>query len=231
MQENIIRPRLWWFAERVRRGVLFADIGTDHAKLPVYLVQSGKVTHAIASDIGEGPIARARAYIRACGLENKIDTFIGDGIAHLPITSPADIAICGMGGETIRNIIDATPSLKDANIHLLLQPMTDFSLLRNYLAENGFCAIEEDIVSSDGRMYQCMIYVYTGKPYKISAVEAELGKLCIQRRSETFLRYVQRRRGIVQKCLDGKKISGVDSAEESTLLRAYTTILEGEICN
>lgn len=226
MQKNMIRPRLKWFADRVRQGVLFADIGTDHAKLPVSLVQSGKVTRAIAADIGTGPICRARAYINACGLAGKIDTFICDGVTGLPIKPPADIAVCGMGGETIRNIIKAAPILKNENIRLLLQPMTDFSLLRQYLAENGFIALEEDIVSSDGRMYQCMIVSYCGKPYTLSAVEAELGARCIQTRSNTFLRYVKRRMGIVQKCIDGKRGSGADATVEEALLAAYQTILE-----
>lgn len=231
MIENTIRPRLMWFAERVRQNVLFADIGTDHAKLPVYLIQSGKVKNAIASDIGEGPIHRARAYINVCGLADRIDAYIGDGIGHLPITPPADIAICGMGGETIRNIMDATPFLKHPDIRLLLQPMTDFALLRHYLAKNGFAPEEEDIVLSDGRMYQCMIVCYTGKAYALSNAEAELGSLAIEKRSATFLQYVTRRKGIVQKCLDGKNRSGADASEETALLSAYNKILQGEICN
>lgn len=226
MQENVIRPRLMWFARRVRQDVLFVDIGTDHAKLPVYLMQSGRVQRAIASDIGEGPIHRARAYINACGLTKKIDTYICNGIADLPIQPPADIAICGMGGETIRNIIESAKILKDENIRLLLQPMTDFALLRQYLAANGFSAIEEDIVLSDGRMYQCMIVCYTGKSYTLSAEEAELGARCIQKRSDIFLQYVKRRVDIVQKCLNGKRVSNVDVAEEETLLSAYQRILE-----
>ena len=228
MQENMIRPRLRWFADRVRPGVLFVDIGTDHAKLPVSLVQSGKITHAIAADIGEGPIGRARAFIHACGLSHKIDTYICDGVAALPITPPADIAICGMGGETIQGIIDAAPILKNENIRLLLQPMTDFALLRRYLAANGFAAIEEDIVSSDGRMYQCMVFRYSGETYTLSPAEAELGALCIQTRSDTFLQYVKRRINIVQKCVNGKLVSGADIFEEEVLLAAYQKIMEGK---
>ena len=225
--ENTIRPRLFWFAERVRQGILFVDIGTDHAKLPVYLVQSGKIQHAIASDIGEGPIGRARTYIQACGLQNSIATYIGDGVGHLPITPPADIAICGMGGETIRNILSDAPFLKHPEIRLLLQPMTDFALLRHYLSQNGFTPVEEDIVSSEGRMYQCMIVRYTNEPHTLSAVEAELGALAISKRSDTFLQYVQRRKIIVQKCLSGKNISGADITQETNLLNAYNMILKG----
>lgn len=229
MQDNTIRPRLLWFAERVRDGVTFADIGTDHAKLPVFLVKNGKISHAFASDIGEGPIERARAYIAINGLSDKIKTYIGDGVTHLDIQLPADIAVCGMGGETIINIIDSAPFLKNSDIRLLLQPMTDFTMLRRYLAENGFEALDEDIVESDGRMYQCLMVCYTAKQYQLSDAEAELGKMCIEKRSDTFLKYVQRRYNIVKKCADGKIKAGLNASEEAALLADYDKILKGEI--
>ena len=229
MQDNRLNPRLAWFVERVRRGVQFADIGTDHAKLPVQLVKSGKIAKAIAADIGEGPIARARMYIHACGCAGKIETVVTDGLSGLAILPPTDIAVCGMGGETIRNILAAAPVVKDPRVRLLLQPMTDFALLRNYLAENGFAPIEEDIVASEGRMYQCMIVSYDGAPYALTDAEAELGKLCIQKRSETFLQYVQRRQAIIEKCRLGKQKANADTAEEDALLCAYERILAGEI--
>ena len=229
MSENSISQRLLWFAERVRDGVTFADIGTDHAKLPVYLVKSGKVPRAVASDIGEGPIARARMHIGINSLGDKIETFVGDGIAHLNLSAPADIAICGMGGETIINIIEGAPFVKNADIRLLLQPMTDFAMLRNYLAETGFSPVDEDIVESDGRMYQCMVVCFNGKPYSLTDAEAELGKLCIEKHSDTFTRYVQRRYNIVKKCYDGKIKAGLDVSEEMSLLSDYDKILKGEI--
>lgn len=229
MSEISISQRLLWFADRVRSGVTFADIGTDHAKLPVYLVKCGKVARAIASDIGEGPIARARAYIGVNGLGDKISSFVGDGIAHLNIEAPADIAICGMGGETIINIINGAMFVKNRNIRLLLQPMTDFAILRNYLAENGFAPVDEDIIESDGRMYQCMVVEYIGEAYMLDSVEAELGALCIKKRSDTFLKYVQRRYNIVKKCHDGKIKANLDVSEEKNLLTDYDKILKGEL--
>ena len=98
MKNGALNARLLCAAELTRQDATFADIGTDHAKLPVHLVQTGRVQHAFASDIGEGPIARARAYINACGLSDRIGTFIGDGIAHLPITAPAGV---GFSDKTI----------------------------------------------------------------------------------------------------------------------------------
>ncbi|MBE6679365.1 MAG: SAM-dependent methyltransferase [Ruminococcaceae bacterium] len=227
MTDISISSRLFWFAERVREGVLFADIGTDHAKLPVYLVKSGKVEKAIASDIGEGPIARAKTFISINNLTDKIKTYIGDGIAHLDITSPADIAICGMGGETIIGIIKGAPFVKQHGIRLLLQPMTDFAAVRKYLAQNGFVALDEDIVFSDGKMYQCIVAEYTGKEYALTDIEAELGKVCIEKRSKTFIEYVNNRICVMKRRIESKEKAGHDITEEITFLKAYKEILEG----
>ncbi len=226
MSDNSIPTRLLWFAERVRCGVCFADIGTDHAKLPVFLLKNGKISSAIASDIGEGPIAHARTYIGLNGLSEQISTHVGDGIAHLDIISPADIAICGMGGETIINIINGASVVKSDGIRLLLQPMTDFAMLRNYLAENGFSFIDEDIVLSDSRMYQCIIVEYSGKNTILSNIEADLGPISIKKRSETFLKYVERRYNIIKARYDGKKLANADTAEEEHLLSEYNKILK-----
>ncbi len=228
MLENSIPQRLLWFAERVRYGVTFADIGTDHAKLPVFLVKSGKISHAIASDIGEGPIAHARAYIGINGLNKQIDTYVGDGIAHLNLTLPADIAICGMGGETMVKIIDSAPVVKNAGVRLLLQPMTDFAMLRNYLAQNGFSFVDEDIVESDGRMYQCMVVEYSGECKSLTIAEADLGVVAIKNNSSSFIKYVQHRYDIVKKRRDGRLLANADVTEENILLADYEKILKGK---
>ena len=229
MSELLLSPRLFWFAERTRQGILLADIGTDHAKLPVYLVKTGKIEKAIASDIGEGPIAHARAHISANRLSKQITTYVGDGIAHLNIETPADIAICGMGGETIIGILERAQFVKDRDIRLLLQPMTDFAMLRYYLAKNGFIESDSAIVESDGKLYQCMTMSYTGESYTLTEIEAELGKLNILTKSKEFVEYVKRRRNILQKCRDGKRKANLDVSGEEALICEYDKILENSI--
>lgn len=228
MQYNTLNPRLSWIAERVRQGAIFADVGTDHAKLPIALVHAGQVSSAIASDIGEGPAKIAAARIAAEGLSDSIRVVVCDGLTGIVGFAPTDIAICGMGGETVCGILGAADFIRDPRIRLLLQPMTDFSLVRRSLSDGGFEVVDEDIVSSDGRLYQCLAAVYSGKPYAFGVVEAELGRLNIERRTPTFLEYVRRRRNIVKKCLDGKRRAGADASEEEVLLRGYEEILEAD---
>lgn len=227
-QIDLLSPRLRFAADRVRRGAVFADVGTDHAKLPIALAEAGRVSFAVASDIGEQPAAIAAARIAERGLSDKIRVTVCDGLAPLARFAPTDIAVCGMGGETIVGILDAAAFIRDARVQLILQPMTDFSMLRAYLAANGFAVTEEDIVLSEGRMYQCLCAVYTGAPYALTPLEAELGRLNIEKRTPLFLRYVRRRKAIAEKQIAGKRKAGADAAAELALLDGYNGILEGE---
>ena len=226
MQYDTLNPRLFWIAEHVRRDAVFVDVGTDHAKLPIALIRAGRVARAIASDIGEGPAKVAAARIAEEGLCDAIRVVVCNGLTDLDRFSPTDIAICGMGGETVRGILETADFIRDPRIRLLLQPMTDFALVRRFLASGGFEIVDEDIVSSDGRLYQCLAAEYSGTSYSLSEVEAELGRLNIERRTPTFSAYVRRRRSIVKKCLDGKRRAGADTFTEEALLRGYENILE-----
>ena len=89
----------------VPAGAKMADIGTDHGHLPIWLVQSGKIRHAVAMDVGEGPLSRAQHAIRQCHLTKHIETRLSDGAANLMPGEVDTIVIAGMGGALIQKII------------------------------------------------------------------------------------------------------------------------------
>lgn len=142
-----LSPRLLTVAKKVR-GCKVADIGTDHGLLPVFLVKNGHCLFAYASDIREGPLSHARAYIHQNGMDDRIQTFLSDGLIDIP----DDFDVCviaGMGGETIAGIIDA----KKPDVRYVLQPMTSAEDLREYLYTNGFTITDEDIVCEGEKIY------------------------------------------------------------------------------
>lgn len=226
MQDNKLSQRLLWIAGRVRENIRLYDVGTDHAKLPVYLLERGMIASSVASDIHRGPLVTAKEFVASCGYSDKIELVLADGLCGIDIIPPCDIAICGMGGETIVNILSAADGIRDNNVRLLLQPMTDFTLLRTYLSQNGFAIIDEDIVFSDNREYQCIVAEYTGETYVLSAAENELGAKCIAKRSDTFLRYVERKINTLDVCIAGKQKACIDTSADEALRSAYKTILE-----
>ena len=167
--------RLLAAASFVRPGALLADIGTDHAYLPLHLLQEGRIRRAIAADIGEGPLSRARAHIAASGYAGQVETVLTNGLQGLDDRGLTDIAICGMGGELIVDILSAAPFVRDGSIRLILQPMTRAATLRRYLAKEGFAILAERPCRAAGRVYNCLCATYDGICRTLSPAEAELG--------------------------------------------------------
>ena len=163
MSQSTLDARLAAAAQYVRQGAFFADIGTDHAHLPIYLLETGRISHAVAADIAKGPLSKAEENARLHNLHDKITFRLTDGLCGLSDLSITDIAICGMGGELISNIIDAADFVRDGGVRLILQPMSKQDTLRRYLCGNGFSIVSERLAFAAGRVYSCICAEYTGK--------------------------------------------------------------------
>ncbi|MBO5797412.1 MAG: SAM-dependent methyltransferase, partial [Clostridia bacterium] len=158
-----LTPRLAAVAALVRPGSRLADIGTDHAYLPVWLVAQGICPFAIASDIGEGPANSARRTISEAELSHLIPVRVGDGLASIQPGEVEDIAIAGMGGETIAAILEAAPWVASERYHLVLQPMSKPERLRRFLLERGFGIEKETVLAEGERLYCVMSVTFTGE--------------------------------------------------------------------
>lgn len=182
MHEIKLSQRLFAAAELVGRGSV-ADIGTDHALLPIYLVQKGH-PRALASDIKEGPCQRARTNIYAYGLHGKIKVVCCPGLDAVDDFKPDNIVIAGMGGEMIASILAASSYPKDSKCRLVLQPQSMQDVLRRYLCDNGFVIEKETVVLDGGKYYQLISAVYDGVVRKFTDTEYKLGALNLKRASD-----------------------------------------------
>lgn len=145
--------RLSAIADMVPLGSFVADIGTDHAFLPIHLVNSGICSHCIASDIVDGPLQSAQKNISGAGLSNKISVIKSDGLVNVFPFTPDTIIIAGMGGETIRDIIGGCKFSKTGSPLFILQPMTHAEVLREFLHTNSFSILEEKVIQEERRFY------------------------------------------------------------------------------
>ena len=212
-----LSQRLSAAAEMVRAGAIVADVGTDHAYVPIALCLSGRAVRAVASDIHEGPLSRARENIAARGLCDRIDTVLCDGLFAIESYHPTDVLILGMGGELIARIIDDASFVKKSGLRLILQPMTHPESVRKMLCEQGFAIVEEKLVSEE-KIYQIFCAEYTGEREEYSMLELLVGKQNLQRGDALTRALCERWRSVFDTRLRGKRTVGADTTEEERIL-------------
>lgn len=156
-----IGVRLETIAKMVPKGASFADIGTDHAYLPVFLLSQDIIDSAIAGDIAAGPCQAAKTTISMYGFSKKIEVRQGSGLEILKPGEADVIAIAGMGAGTIIDILEAKPDIAKA-AQLLLQPMTGADALRAWLVEKGWEITDEELALENAHLYDIISAKYTG---------------------------------------------------------------------
>lgn len=208
----------------IRDGAFLADVGTDHAYLPIYLCENDKICGAVASDINEGPIERAREHIAAHSLLSKIKTVRTDGLRGIEAFEPTDIAIFGMGGELIVKILDAAEFIKNKRIRLILQPMTFTDELRRYLSENGFFIVDEALSEAEGKVYQTICAEFDGVSRRLSEAALLFGEKNIARGGELLEKIVLQKKRALYTAIEGKRKGGLDTSAEEALLREIESI-------
>lgn len=205
----------------IRHGSVIADIGTDHAYIPVYLTMAGISPYAVAADINKGPLERARINAEKYGVADKMRFALADGLHGIEPErdNVRDIVICGMGGELIARIVGESDYTRNPDVHLILQPMSCPDDLRTFLASSGYKILDERMCSAVGRIYTCILAAYTGESYELTPAEKLLGPVNIRHREELFERYLDQQIARLNIRIAGMERGGTDPADELALLR------------
>ena len=148
-----LSPRLMRVASFIPRGARVADVGTDHARLPLWLVQNGVCERVTATDLSAGPLGRAERLVSKCGLLDRVRLMRADGLAGLEGEIDRAV-IAGMGGDVISGILARAPWLREEGVALILQPMTAAEVLRAFLQNSGYAITAESLVKEGRRLYQ-----------------------------------------------------------------------------
>lgn len=151
-----LTKRLQAAAGLVPKGARIADIGTDHAYLPVALCASGWCPSAIAADIAEGPLSAARSHVQGAGLASCIECRQSDGLLRIRPGEADGAVFCGMGGPLIEHLLEQSPDVVRSFSFLILQPQSQASRLRQYLYSHGWHITAERLIQEDGRLYEMM---------------------------------------------------------------------------
>ena len=152
MNEQVLSSRLMQVGKQVPLGARLADIGSDHAYLPIYLVLKQQIPFAIAGEVVRGPYESAKKQVAKNGLENQIIVRLADGLAAIHAEDQIDaISIAGMGGTLIRNILEngKQQGQLTGNETLILQPNVGEATLRNWLIRNDYEIRHEEILEEN----------------------------------------------------------------------------------
>lgn len=224
MKKYKLDARLSAAASFARCGKVAADVGTDHAMLPIVLVSDGIAPRAVASDINEGPLARANLNISDAGLADKIETVLTDGLDGLEDSGAEDIFILGMGGELISRIVLSSTLPKRPGVKLIMQPMTHAHDLRRDLGAAGF-TVTDEVLSEDncngkgnGRIYQTITAEYTGVAEEYTPEELVLGRINIARGGELLKKYAAYLAEVYSTRAAGLEKAGRDASYEKDLI-------------
>ena len=218
MKQHIeLSPRLRLAADLVPQGARLADVGTDHAYLPACLLLEGKIPWAIASDLRQGPLNRARETARQYGCGDRMAFRLCNGLAGIRPGEVDSIVIAGMGGETIAQILEAAPWVLEEKIPLVLQPMSSLPELRTWLGQHGY-AIAREQLAREGETLYVVMQVTAGEMGPQTP-----GQLWVGRQSRDPLRgaYLEQQERKLRRAVDGMaKSQGEETQQRRRELEA-----------
>lgn len=208
------------------------DVGCDHAKLAIYLIQSGICARVLATDIGNGPIEKAREAVarrkfRTEPLDRYITVRQNDGLCGMENERAERIFILGMGGELIASILEKAAFLHttERKTVCILQAMTDEAKLRRYLYASGFEIVRERLVRDKGRIYSILACRYDGKTRCASDALLAVGAYHAENpHAELFLPYIDRKIRIAAKALAQKSDAGMACEKEKAYLEELQSL-------
>ena len=185
-----LSKRLQTIADFVKKYSVVADIGTDHAHIPIYLIENNIIDKAYACDINKGPLEKAKENIENFGVSENIVLRLSNGLDKMSNKEVNTIIIAGMGGELIIDILNRGKAFFDKKNTFILSPHTKTDEVRDYLIRKGFKILKEDMCIDEGKFYTVMEVRYTENTVIYSEAELLYGKYLIENKHPVLLRFL-----------------------------------------
>lgn len=186
-----LSKRLQAVADLVSEGRIVADVGTDHGYIPIYLLETEKCPKAIAMDINQGPLLRAKEHIAEHGLNAKIEVKLSDGVKALSVGECDCVVVAGMGGALAVKIMEEGQAVFKSLREFVLQPQSELAKVRQYLWEHEYCVTAEDIVLEDGKFYP-MMKVRNGASENYTQIELRYGKGLLMQKHPVLKQFLEK---------------------------------------
>lgn len=217
MNAKDLSMRLQKAAEFVPPAARLADIGSDHAYLPVALMLQDKIDYGVAGEVVPGPYESAKKQVAKNGLENKIAVRLADGLAAIVLADRISaITICGMGGVLIRDILQRGKEQNrlSGTERLILQPNVGERQLRHWLVDENYTIIDEAIIEENHKIYEIIVAEKWPAPIDYSPKELFFGPILLKEKAPIFIEKWQHKLGKMEKILASLHQSDQDVAEK-----------------
>lgn len=183
--ETKLSRRLEAVASYVPQGARLADVGSDHAYLPLFLVEQGRIDFAIAGEVVQGPYQSALQNVEQTGQTDKIAVRLANGLAAVELADQVTtVTIAGMGGRLIAEILEAGKDKLGSVERLILQPNNREDDVRHWLVANGFQLVAEEILEENDKIYE--ILVAEKGNVDLAADQLRFGPYLLEEQSATF---------------------------------------------
>lgn len=213
-----LTKRLALLSKYVPAQATVADIGTDHAYLPIFLIESGLSPKVIATDLKAGPLASARQAVAEHRLQEQIVLRLGYGLQPLVPAEVEVLILAGLGGNTIREILACKAEEVLAGVRrLIMQPMADAEALRFWLVKNGWKIFDEQLINENKRLYQ-IIVAEPGLELTSDPFYLELGPRLIEKKDPLLPLYLENIRKQYKQVLEGVSAGKSQAARQKAML-------------
>ena len=232
MNDNQLSKRLETAASYIKKGARLADIGSDHAYLPCHLAQKEQVSFAIAGEVVIGPYASAKKQIKESNVQAVVEARLGDGLAVIEKSDAIDtITICGMGGDLIARILDAgkEDNRLETVERLILQPNNGEKKLRQWLFDNNYGIISEEILKENDKIYEIIVAEPNDDISAYTEDDFTFGKQLRQEKGPVFVEKWQREYDKYTYILNSLNESQRDVSEKKKTVEAFMTKIQEEI--
>ncbi len=193
MNAQQLSKRLAKVGEFVPSQARLADIGSDHAYLPVRLMLAKKISYAVCGEVVKGPYESALHQVTLQGLADNITVRLADGLFAIEPSDKIDtITICGMGGNLIKQILLEGKERITGEELLVLQPNVGEATLRKYLVANGYTIIAEEILEENKKIYEIIVAKKLVQPMSLNEAQYLFGPILMQEKSPVFIKKWQR---------------------------------------
>lgn len=195
-----LKGRLKLIAKKIPRCITICDIGTDHGYIPIYCILKGICERAVATDVRKGPLLIAQENIKRYGLDENIETRLGDGLEPVAEVEADVIVIAGMGGILIRDILKRDYE-KAKKALLILQPMNAPEALREWLYSEGFEIVDEELAKEGSKFYNVISVKWTGISRQLDEIYYHIGEKLIQKPDPLAEEFIKKRLGQIDRIL------------------------------